>query len=105
MHRKETTRLPCYIYSGKNGKFILYEDENVNYNYEKGNYMLIPFIYNDTDKTITIGDREGSYNGMPNNRKFKIVYITPENPVSLKTAEKPCKELIYNGKQQIIKLK
>lgn len=32
-----------FIYTGANGKFTLYEDENINYNYEKGKFSLIPY--------------------------------------------------------------
>ena len=47
------------MYAGKDGEFTLYEDEGVNYNYEKGQYATIPFTYNDAEGTLTIGDRAG----------------------------------------------
>lgn len=43
------TDLKLYVYAGKNGKFTLYEDENVNYNYEKGAYSTISFSWIDIE--------------------------------------------------------
>ena len=40
-----------YKRQGKDGAFTLYEDEGVNYNYEKGQYATIPFAYNDAEGT------------------------------------------------------
>ena len=60
------------IYPGADGTFELYEDENDNYNYEKGKYALIPFSWNDKTKTLTISDRKGEFDGML--KKLNIQY-------------------------------
>jgi alpha-D-xyloside xylohydrolase len=70
---KKWDNLEIRIYPGANGKFVLYEDENDNYNYEKGVYSTITFTWDDAKKTLTIGDRNGSFPGMLNERKFNIV--------------------------------
>jgi len=36
----------------------LYEDENTNYNYEKGAFSTIDFTYNGTSKIFSIGNRK-----------------------------------------------
>src|SRR5258706_4180905 len=41
------------IYAGHDGRFVLYEDEGINYNYEKGVYSTIKLSYSEKDKTIT----------------------------------------------------
>ena len=81
-----------YVYQGKDASFELYEDEGVNYNYEKGNYSTIHFNYSDHNNTLTIGDRKGQFKGMLQNRKFVIVPVSKENP----------KALIYDSKGQTI---
>ena len=58
---KEWDNLEIRIYEGADGEFTLYEDENDNYNYEKGLYSTITFNWNDGSKTLTISDREGSF--------------------------------------------
>jgi len=42
--------LEIRIYEGANGEFTLYEDENDNYNYEKGMCSTIRFTWDDTSK-------------------------------------------------------
>jgi alpha-D-xyloside xylohydrolase len=39
---KKWDNLEIRVYEGADGEFVLYEDENDNYNYEKGAYSTIP---------------------------------------------------------------
>ena len=68
------------VYAGADASFTLYEDENVNYNYEKGLYAKIPLKWDDASRTLTIGDREGSFPGMLKERTFRIVVVDPAHP-------------------------
>ena len=63
------------VYRGADGNFTLYEDENDNYNYESGSYATIPFTWNETAQTLTIGARQGSFPGMLSNRTFRVVWV------------------------------
>ena len=65
--------LELRLYPGTDGSFTLYEDEGDGYNYEKGAYATIPFYWNDRARTLTIGERQGSYPGMLDARQFTIV--------------------------------
>ena len=67
--------LEIRVYPGANATFILYEDENDNYNYEKGAYSTITFRWDDSNRTLHISDREGGYPGMLEKRKFKVVLV------------------------------
>ena len=80
---KQPETITLFVYGGRDGSFMLYEDEGVNYNYEKGSYATIPFIYNDANKTLEIGKREGRFNGMLKERRFNIVYVDQENPAAM----------------------
>jgi alpha-D-xyloside xylohydrolase len=71
------TDLTLKVYTGANGTFTLYEDENINYNYENGTYAILRFTYDDASKTLTLHDRQGQYPGMPHERTFRIEWITP----------------------------
>lgn len=64
---KKWDDLEIRIYEGSDGEFTLYEDENDNYNYEKGKYSTITFKWNDAKKTLTIEDRKGSFPGILKN--------------------------------------
>ncbi|MGB4657929.1 MAG: TIM-barrel domain-containing protein [Mobilitalea sp.] len=60
------------IYTGDNGFFTLYQDENDNYNYERGIYSTIEMTWNETEESLTLHKRKGSYPDMPKVIKFKI---------------------------------
>ncbi|MBR5654717.1 MAG: DUF5110 domain-containing protein [Prevotella sp.] len=70
---KTWDELELRIYPGADGTFTLYEDEGDNYNYEKGVFATIPFQWNDKSRTLTIGDRKGTYPGMIQARRFIVV--------------------------------
>jgi len=65
--------LEMRVYPGADAMFTLYEDEGNNYNYEKGVYSTIVFKWNDRTRTLTIGERQGNYPGMLQQRSFTVV--------------------------------
>lgn len=97
---KKWDSLEIRIYPGANGSFTLYEDENDNYNYEKGVYSMITFDWDDAKKTLIIGNRKGSFPGMLKNRKFKIT-VTGEQ----KGGSSNGQPVNYSGKKVTVKLK
>jgi len=91
------------VYKGANGSFTLYEDEGDTHNYEKGSYSVIPFIYDETSKELTIGARKGSYFNMPVNRNFKIVWVAENYGIGINTPLVCDTTVQYIGNQVIIK--
>ena len=57
---KKWDNLEIRIYEGADGEFTLYEDENDNYNNEKGMYSTIEFKWIDAKRTLKIGERKGN---------------------------------------------
>ena len=104
--QKKAELIDLYVYAGKDGQFTIYEDEGTNYNYEKGKYATIDIKYNDAQKTITIGARKGSFDGMLQKRRFNVVLVNAakQQGVSLDKAPKG-KMVSYAGKQVVVKLK
>ena len=92
------------IYPGADGEFTLYEDENDNYDYEKGKYSTISFKWDDVKNTLTISNRKGLFPGMLTERKFNIVRVGKNKGIGINSAEKFDKEVIYEGKEIIINL-
>jgi len=92
------------IYAGTDWDFTLYEDENDNYNYEKGAYSTITFTWDNVKKVLTINDRKGSFPGMLNERKFNIVKVSKKNGVGMETVEKFDKVVTYEGRKIEVKL-
>lgn len=87
------------IYAGADGDFTLYEDENDNYNYEKGAYATIPLHWDDKGQTLTIGQRKGQFPGMLENRTFRVVFVRENHGVGVKASDEPDKVVQYSGKQ------
>lgn len=98
---KQPESITLYVYAGKNGAFTLYEDEGVNYNYEKGKYSLIPMSYDETSKMLMIGDRQGEYPGMLKDRVFNVVFVSQNSPKAFDLNTKGVK-VEYKGKKVYI---
>ena len=71
------------VYPGADGSFTLYEDEGDNYDYESGVHATIPFIWDDSARTLTIGARTGSFPGMLAQRTFRVVFVRPGHGAGL----------------------
>jgi alpha-D-xyloside xylohydrolase len=94
---KPADPITLYVFAGANGNFELYEDENINYNYTKGNYSTIPFQYNEETETLTIGERKGSFDGMLKERTFKIVWVNNDLSVGVGSSSHPVQAVRYSG--------
>ena len=68
------------VYTGQSGTFTLYEDQGTTLGYRHGQYSLIHFDYDQTDGTLSIGARTGSFPGMVRTRQFRIRWIGPGTP-------------------------
>ena len=101
---KKWNNLEIRIYPGADGEFVLYEDENDNYNYEKGAYSTIKFTWDDANRTLNIADREGTFPGMLKSRKFNIVVVDKENGTGSVQSTKFTKSVSYAGKKKSVKL-
>ncbi len=99
---KDPDTIELRVYAGANGQFTLYEDENDNYNYEKGKYSEILIDYNDTAKQLIIGDRKGSYDSLPHNKTFKIVWVRQGFGFGIYTPIKCDTTIFYNGSRVIV---
>ncbi|HEY3783082.1 MAG TPA: TIM-barrel domain-containing protein [Fimbriimonadaceae bacterium] len=60
------------IYPGANANFTLYEDAGNNNDYRKGLRSIIPISWNDQSKVVRVGQRQGSYPGMLQQRSFTV---------------------------------
>ena len=101
---KPAELIHLYVYAGQDTQFQLYEDEGTNYHYENGKFSTIDIQYNEQQKTLTIGQRKGTFKGMLKERRFNIVYITPQGPRPLDLDHPDGKYVTYNGKAVTIQL-
>ena len=101
---KPAELINLYVYAGQNGKFQLYEDEGVNYNYEKGKYATIDIAYDDDSRTVTFSARKGNFPGMLKQRRFNVVLITKDQAKPLNLDNPEGTMVQYAGKEVSVKL-
>lgn len=85
------------IYPGADADFNLYEDEGDTYDYEKGQYAIIPLHWDDASATLTIGRRQGKYPSMPQSRKFIVVLVRPGHGAGPQVTAEVDKSIRYDG--------
>ncbi len=104
--QKKAELIDLYVYAGKDGEFTVYEDEGTNYNYEKGKYATFDIRYNDAQKTLTIGARKGSFDGMLQKRRFNVILVNGQNGQGVNLAKSPKGKMVkYAGQAVTVKLK
>jgi alpha-D-xyloside xylohydrolase len=89
---QDTDARTLLVYPGNDASFTLYEDEGDNYSCEQGVCSSIPMTWNDSKRTLTIGNRTGSFPGMTVSRTFTV-----------RLADGKIKTVKYNGKAKKVK--
>ncbi len=102
--QKPADPIELRVYAGADAAFTLYEDENDNYNYEKGIYSTIQFNWNDATNELTVDDRKGEFPGMLKTRTFNVVLVAPGVGNGIETSKKVNATIKYNGQKQTVKL-
>jgi alpha-D-xyloside xylohydrolase len=100
---KDGAPLEIRVYPGANGEFTLYEDENDNYNYEKGAYATIRMRWNDKARQLTFDGRAGSFPGMQASRTFRVIMVDAQHGTGLGEDNAPAKEVRYAGQKTTVK--
>jgi len=100
---KKADPLELRVYTGKDGSFTLYEDENINNNYTKGIFSTIPFYWNEATQTLTIDERKGTFPGMLKERTLNIIFVDANKDNGDLTGSKIDRSVIYIGNAITIK--
>lgn len=90
------------IYPGADGGFTLYEDENDNYDYEKGVYATIDMRWSDAGRQLTIEQRKGEFPGMLRSRTFRVVLVRKDHGAGVGATETADREVTYDGSRQLV---
>ena len=85
------------IYTGADREFDLYQDAGDGYDYEHGAHSVIPIHWSESNRTLTIGQREGEYPGMPASMEMKVVLVSAGHGTGLEPTANPDKLVVYNG--------
>ncbi|MEZ2339433.1 glycoside hydrolase family 31 protein [Mucilaginibacter sp. RCC_168] len=101
---KPANNIELRIYPGADGSFKFYEDENDNYNYEKGQYATFNLNWNDKTRKLTISDTKGKFPGMLKSRTFNIVMVKGSHGANVEVTDKADKVVKYAGKALVVSL-
>ena len=102
--QKPADHIELRVYPGANGQFEYYEDENDNYNYEKGRFATFKINWNDKQRQLTISDTKGSYPGMLKKHTFYVVLVNGKHGSDNNTSDNIDKTVKYSGKAVTVKL-
>jgi alpha-D-xyloside xylohydrolase len=97
--------LTLNVYTGADGTFSLYEDDGVSRQYLHGQYSRIPLQWNERSRTLTVGAREGRYPGMAGKRVINVRWMKAAAPRALAFDAKPDATIVYDGRQQTVRMK
>jgi alpha-D-xyloside xylohydrolase len=96
-NQKPADPIELRVYPGADGDFTLYEDEGDTYNYEKGKYATIPIHWTDSTRTLTLGERKGSFPGMLQQRTFNLVFVRESHGVAIAPSPATDQVTRYSG--------
>lgn len=100
---KPWNELEVRVYPGADGEFTLYEDAGDGYGYENGERSTIKMTWDDDARKLTFAARDGSYPGMLDSRKFRVV-LMKEGGRGGDASVGGGKTVKYNGKAVTVKL-
>ncbi|HEY1686120.1 MAG TPA: TIM-barrel domain-containing protein [Tepidisphaeraceae bacterium] len=86
------------VYTGANGKFSFYEDDGMSNAYEHGKFSRIPIRWDENERTLSIGKRVGEFKGLPPERIFNVVFISPNKATPFSLSPSGVREVRYVGK-------
>ena len=101
---KPADDLLLIVYAGADADFTLYEDDGLTYAYEKGACSTIGLHWNDAERTLTVGEREGSFPEMLQERTFRVVVSDPVHPFRFNPDAKGSVSINYNGAAAEVKI-
>jgi alpha-D-xyloside xylohydrolase len=96
--------LEIRIYGGKDADFLLYEDSGDGYAYEHGARATIRLHWDDRRRALSIGDRTGTFPGMPIKHTFHIVLVRGEHGIGIGSESGLDRTAVYEGHPMTIVL-
>jgi alpha-D-xyloside xylohydrolase len=87
------------VYPGADGGFKLYEDGNDGYQYERGQFAVIPLEWVDARQELVIHETKGSFPGMLKHRVFRVVLVKEGHGVGAEPETVFDKVVDYSGRE------
>ncbi len=92
------------VYPGADAVFTIYEDDGETYAYEKGERATIQLRWDDQARTLTVGERQGTFPGLVAAREFRVVLATDATTAGpAEPAPSAVRSVRYTGKEFSVK--
>ncbi|WP_427967925.1 TIM-barrel domain-containing protein [Altererythrobacter sp.] len=85
------------VFTGADGSFSLYEDDGTSEGYKRNEFVRIPIEWNEAERTLTIGKREGGYGGMPGKRAISVRFYDKTTRQPMDFEENGESTVVYDG--------
>ena len=85
------------IYPGKNATYTIYEDAGNSYAYESGACSRIRLSWDDTNRRLTLHERDGQFPEMVSQRDFHVTVVSPGKGCGVAFEAKPAAICRYAG--------
>ena len=69
----QNNQIELHTYAGADGRFVLYQDEGDNYNYEKGVFCTQELLWHDDERKLTVKEPQGECMGCQMNYKTILI--------------------------------
>jgi alpha-D-xyloside xylohydrolase len=100
---KPADPLTLWVYTGADAALELYEDDGVSYAYEQGAFSTISLRWEEASRTLTLGERTGSFPGLPRSREVRVVFVSKETPVGHSPSPSGARSVRYEGQTVAVK--
>ncbi len=102
---RENISLAVHIYTGRDGKFLLYLDDGETYNYKKEEYKETVFEWKEKSHTLIINKSKGNYKGPKKYFINKIIVYGVNKPEKIVQNNKIIKDFKYQKKNYSVEIK
>lgn len=99
---KPCDALLVLVYSGSDANFALYFDDGTTYGYEKGERTIVDMHWNQQNRTLSVDAADGSYAGMPDSIRMRVVVVSPDAPFEFDPDSSGMKEIVYVGQPAVL---
>jgi len=94
---RQVDKLEVRVYPGADGDFEWYSDAGDTYDYEKGQRRVVPMHWDDSARTLQLGEAVGGYPAMPDRVQIRLVVVGPNHGAGGEVAVASDGEGVYAG--------
>lgn len=91
--------LELRVYPGADGHFVLYEDGNDGYQYERGQFATTRFEWVDSRRELVIKETKGGFPGILKRRVFHVVVVKEGHGIGGETGSEFDKTVEFSGRE------